>query len=145
YPITQGSLAATGNYTIGTFSGGTLAVTSASLSATAVNFSATAGAPFSGSVATFTTPDKIDGAAAFTAVITWGDGSTTAGVVSGSNGSFTVSGSHTYAAAGSPAVSVLITHKLGYTTSATANGQATVSGLGQGVVKGLTGTIGFWQ
>jgi hypothetical protein len=44
-------------------------------SAAAVNFSPTAGAPFSGAVATFTTPDRIDGAAAFTAVITWGDGS----------------------------------------------------------------------
>jgi hypothetical protein len=111
----------------------------------AANFSATAGAPFSGTVATFTTPDKIDSAAAFTAVITWGDGSTSNGVVTGSNGSFTVSGSHTYAAAGTPTFSVLITHQAGYTMSATATSTATVSSLGQGVAKGLTGTIGFWQ
>jgi hypothetical protein len=111
----------------------------------AANFSATAGAPFSGTVATFTTPDKIDSATAFTAVITWGDGSTSNGVVTGSNGSFTVSGSHTYAAAGTPTFSVRITHQAGYTMSATATSTATVSSLGQEVANGLTGTIGFWQ
>src|SRR5262249_34123494 len=36
----------------------------------------------------------------FTVNIDWGDGTTTAGVVSGSGGSFTVSGSHTYTTAG---------------------------------------------
>jgi hypothetical protein len=122
---------------------GTLTVAPAPLSASGVSLSATAGAPFSGTVATFTTPDQIDGAAAFTAAITWGDGSTSAGVVSGSAGRFTVSGGHTYAAAGSYAVSVQITNP--NTLSATASDTATVASLGQGVVKGLTGTIGFWQ
>jgi len=143
YPITQGNLAATGNYTIGTFHGGTLTVTAAPLSAAAANFSATAGAPFSGAVATFTTADKIDSAAAFSAVITWGDGSTSTGLITGGNGSFTVSGTHTYAAAGSYAVSVQISNP--DTQSATANDTAKVTSLNQGVVKGLTGTIGFWQ
>jgi len=143
YPITQGSLAATGNYTISTFNPGTLTVTPAPLSAAAANFSATAGAPVSGTVATFTTPDQTDGAAAFTAVITWGDGSTSNGVITGSNGSFTVSGSHTYAAAASYAVSVQISNP--NTQSATANDTATVTSLGQGVTRGLTGGIGFWH
>jgi hypothetical protein len=143
YAITQGNLAATGNYTIGTFNPGTLTVTVAPLSDAAANFSATAGAPFSGTVATFTTADKIDSAAAFSAVITWGDGSTSTGRITGGNGSFTVSGSHTYAAAGSYAVYVQITNP--NTQSATASDTATVTGLGQGVAKGLTGTIGFWQ
>jgi sugar lactone lactonase YvrE len=155
YPITQGSLAATGNYTIATFNAGTLTVTPAALTVTAVSFSATAGAPFSGTVATFTTPDQIDGAAAFTAVITWGDGSTSSGLISGSNGSFTVCGSHTYAAAASYAVSVQITNP--NTQSATAHDTATVASLGLGVTNsqaggvgwgtkiGLTAAIGFWQ
>jgi hypothetical protein len=132
------------NYTFSPVNG-TLTVTPAPLSATGVNVSATAGAPFSGTVANFTTADKIDGAGAFTAVITWGDGSTSSGAISGSSGSFSVSGSHTYAAAGNLFVSVQITHTLGCTTSATTSATATVSSLGQGVVKGLTGTIGFWQ
>jgi hypothetical protein len=143
YPISLGSLAATGNYTIVTFNGGTLTVTAAPLSATATNFSATAGASFSGTVATFTTPDKIDAAAAFTACITWGDGSTSTGVITGSNGTFTVCGNHTYAAAGSYAVCVQITNP--DTQSATVNDTAKVTSLGQGVTSGMTAGIGFWQ
>jgi hypothetical protein len=143
YPITVDvSSLSSANYTFQA-ANGTLTVTPAALSATAVNFSATAGAPFSRTVATFTTPDKIDGAVAFTAVITWGDGSTSNGIISGSNGSFTVHGSHTYAAAGSYAVCVQITNP--NTQSATTNDTATVTSLGQGVTMGITGGIGFWH
>ncbi len=118
-------------------------MTAAPLAAAAVTFGTTAGAPFSGTVATFTTPDQIDSAAAFTAVITWGDGSTSNGVISGSNGSFTVSGTHTYAAAAGYAVSVQISNP--DTQSATVNDAATVTSLNQGVTRGLTGGIGFWH
>jgi hypothetical protein len=38
--------------------------------------------PFSGTVATFTTPDLIDSATAFSATITWGDGSSSSGLIS---------------------------------------------------------------
>jgi hypothetical protein len=130
------------NYTFSPVSA-TLTVTPASLSATAVNFSATAGAPFRGNVATFTTSDKIDGAAAFTAVITWGDGSTSRGVIAGGKGSFTVGGSHTYAAAGSYAVGVQISNP--NTQAVTVKDTATVTSLGQGVTRGLTGSIYFWN
>jgi hypothetical protein len=143
YPITRGSLAATGNYAIGTFNPGTLTVTPAPLAAAAANFSATAGAPFSGTVATFTTADKLDAAAAYTAVITWGDGSTSTGLITGGNGSFTVCGTHTYAAAASYAVCVQLSNP--DTQSATANDTATVTSLNQGVTRGLTGGIGFWH
>jgi hypothetical protein len=144
YAFTLGTLSAGSNYTVALAANPpTFAVTPAPLSAAAVNFSATAGAPFSGTVATFTTADRIDSAAAFTAVITWGDGSTSAGVVTGSNGSFTVSGSHTYAAAGSYAVCVQISNP--NTQSAAANDTASVASLNQGVTTGLTGGIGFWQ
>jgi hypothetical protein len=124
---------------------GTLTVTKAPLSAAGgYTFGATAGAPFgSTTVATFTTPDLYDGAAAFAAVIAWGDGSTSNGVITGSNGSFTITGSHTYADPVNESVSVQISHKLGYTATATVNDTATVTGLGQGVVHGLTGGIGF--
>ena len=44
YPITQGTLAATGNYTIGTFNPGTLTVIAAPLTVTATNESMVYGA-----------------------------------------------------------------------------------------------------
>lgn len=56
-------------------------------------FAANDGAPFAGSVATFTTSAP---ASDFLATIDWGDGVTTPGVVSGSGGTLTVSGNHTY-------------------------------------------------
>jgi hypothetical protein len=131
-----------GNYAV-TYVSGALTVTPAALAAAAVNFGATAGAPFSGAVATFTTADHIDGAAAFTAVITWGDGSTSSGVITGGSGRFSVCGSHTYAAAASDAVTVQITNP--NTQSATVSDTAAVTSLSQGVTKGLTGGIGFWH
>ncbi|MFZ3353818.1 MAG: hypothetical protein WA268_23445 [Xanthobacteraceae bacterium] len=51
-------------------------------------------------VATFTNTNTVTPANDFTTEIDWGDGTTSAGALMGSNGSFTVSGSHTYAAAG---------------------------------------------
>jgi uncharacterized repeat protein (TIGR01451 family) len=58
---------------------------------------ATEGFPVSGTVATFTDSDTGADAGQFAAQIDWGDGSQpTDGVVSGSHGVFTVSGSHLY-------------------------------------------------
>lgn len=106
-----------------------------------VTFSATAGAPFSGTVATFTSGTPGATAGLFSATITWGDGSVSIGTIAGSNGSFTVQGSHTYAAANSYAVTVAITQA---NTTATANSTANVVNLGQSVQAGQSATIGFW-
>jgi hypothetical protein len=57
----------------------------------------TEGTAFSGAVATFTDTYAGNTAGDFTATINWGDGTLTAGTVSGGSGRFTVSGSHTYA------------------------------------------------
>jgi hypothetical protein len=114
------------------------------LSASAVNFAATAGAPFSGTVASFSNADPFGSAASYTATIDWGDGSTSPGTISGT-GTLTVSGSHTYATAGSYAATVQISHNLGDTTTATVYPSATVTNLGQAVQDGLTGGIGFWN
>jgi hypothetical protein len=132
------------NYTIH-YADGTLTVNPAALSASGVSFSATAGAPFSGAVATFSNPDPFGDASSYTALIAWGDGSTSAGVVSGTGGTLTVSGSHTYADAVNRTINVTIRHVLGNTTTATTTGTATVTSLGQGMQQGLTGGIGFWQ
>src|SRR5258708_39719163 len=61
-------------------------------------------------VASFTINNTTDAASAFTAVINWGDGTTTTGTVVGSNGSFTVEGGHTFADEGFPQATVTITH-----------------------------------
>jgi hypothetical protein len=59
-------------------------------------------------VATFTDTSSSDTAAAFTATIDWGDGTTSAGTVVGSNGSFAVTGGHTYTDEGSYTLGVAI-------------------------------------
>lgn len=81
-----------------------------------------AGTAFTASVATFTDSDPNYQPSQFTATITWGDGSTSAGTVSGSGGSYTVTGTHTYAAIGTygPVV-VNITDPIGATGTATDN------------------------
>jgi YD repeat-containing protein len=86
----------------------TATVAEADLSATAQNFAATENAG-TGSiqVATFTDPGA-DTSGEFTASINWGDGSTSAGTVTGSNGTFTVTGGHVYSDAGQDSVTVTI-------------------------------------
>jgi hypothetical protein len=135
---------ASNNYSFA-FTAGTLTVTPAPLSATGLNVSATAGAPFSGAVATFTNADPFGGASSYAAVITWGDGNSSAGTITGTGSTLTVSGSHTYSGAGNDPVNVQISHKLGYTTTATTGATATVTNLGVGVQKGQAAGIGFWQ
>jgi hypothetical protein len=93
-PVTTGSLAA-------------VAETDLKINATPV--AANENQLFSGQVATVTDPDSPDPAGAFTATIQWGDGSTSSGSVGGGAGSYSVSGSHTYAEDGSFPVSVTIT------------------------------------
>ncbi|MBV8912619.1 MAG: hypothetical protein JOZ05_06230, partial [Acetobacteraceae bacterium] len=48
-------------------------------------------------VASFTDSNAADPASGFTATITWGDGTSSAGTVAGANGAFTVTAGHTYA------------------------------------------------
>jgi hypothetical protein len=68
---------------------------------------ATAGQPFSGVVATFSDTDPNGDAKDYTATINWGDGHLTNGTIAAdANKGFTVSGTNTYAAAGTFPVSV---------------------------------------
>jgi hypothetical protein len=86
----------------------------------------TANQVFTGTVATFSDSDTANVAGDFTATVDWGDGQTTTGTVSGSNGSFTVSGAHTYAAGGTDTVKVAL---MDGTATATATTTATVRSL----------------
>ncbi|GAC1436526.1 MAG: hypothetical protein NVSMB51_08110 [Solirubrobacteraceae bacterium] len=93
----------------GTISGGGFGDPAVSAAAVTPKPSSTEGANFTGTVATFTDPDTAGGTAAeYTATIDWGDGTTSAGTVAGSDGSFTVGGSHTYAEEGSFTTTVVI-------------------------------------
>ena len=89
---------------------GTAPVADAALTWTAASLNATAGDALNGvAAATFTDPYTDGSSADYTATITWGDGTTSAGMVDGSDGSYAVIGSHTYAAQGSYAVGVTVT------------------------------------
>jgi VCBS repeat-containing protein len=87
---------------------------------------ATQGSAFSGVVASFTDNDLVSPASDFTASIDWGDGTTTSGIVSGSNGSFTVSGTHNYGIAGKLPPHVTLSDDGAGTASAVAAGSALV-------------------
>ena len=67
------------------------------------------GTSWSGQVATFTDTGSISPASEFTALINWGDGTSSAGTLSGASGSYTVSGSHTYAEEGTDHPTVTVT------------------------------------
>jgi large repetitive protein len=100
-----------------------------SFTASAASLTATVGSAFSGTVATFTDSDTQTSAAQLTAVISWGDGNDSAGTVTGSDGQFAVSGSHTYSKDGSFPLSVTIENSssLPGSTESVATGTAAVS------------------
>ena len=70
YPITQGTLAATGNYAIGTFNAGTLTVNAAPLTVTAANKSMTYGGTVPALTYTYTGLVNGDSTAAFSGGLT---------------------------------------------------------------------------
>lgn len=106
---------------------GTATVADATLTGGApVSISSTAGIAFTTSVATFADADTTSAASDFTANINWGDSTPLAtGTVTGSNGNFTVSGTHTYASAGPFSVVVNVTDVGGSTAMITSS--ATIS------------------
>ena len=98
------------------------------LSATASPVSTTEGMTFAGQVATFSDSFTQTPASAFTATVDWGDGTTTTGSITGSAGSFTVSGSHVFAEEGTPTVKVsIVENGAGATASATTSTAATIA------------------
>jgi hypothetical protein len=105
---------------------GTVAVAEGDvLTAQPSTFTATSNIAFNGAVATFTDTNLINLPGDFAATINWGDATTTVGTVTGSNGLFTVSGTHTYMAAGTDVVTVTLTDDAPAAT-ATANSTANV-------------------
>jgi len=98
------------------------------ITATGTTLSAVEGQPFSATVATITDPTITSTAAEYSATIDWGDGSSSAGTVSGpTGGPFTVSGSHTYAEEGTYTITVMVTDIDDATNGATATSTANVA------------------
>jgi hypothetical protein len=101
----------------------TVGVADAPLSAGAGStVNATPGQPFAASLASFSDQNPGAPASDFSATVTWGDGSQSAGTVSSAGSRFQVTASHAYASAGSFAAAVTITDKGG----SQARAQATV-------------------
>jgi hypothetical protein len=105
---------------------------------------ATEAAPFAGLVAVFTDPGH-GTAGDFTATVAWGDGSSSAGTVTPSGSGFNVSGSHTYAVAGSYVATVAVLDAGGAsagatTTFAVADAPLTAVGKTAGFAEGAPGS-----
>jgi hypothetical protein len=94
---------------------GTASVGTGNLTVAGGTIVPTEGQLFAGTAATFFT----SGNGSFTASIDWGDGATSAGTVSGSNGSFSVKGTHTYAEEGSYTTTIQVSETGGPSGSAT--------------------------
>jgi uncharacterized protein (TIGR03118 family) len=116
---------------------GTATVNESSLGITAVPVSATEGHTFSGTVAFASDPGSPDAASAFSATINWGDNTTTAGTVTGSAGSYTISGSHSYADEGT--FTATVTFQETNSPTFTVNTTDTVTVLEGDVLSGMTG------
>jgi hypothetical protein len=98
------------------------------LSGTGKIISATANQSFSGVVASFSDSDLVTPASDLVATVDWGDGTAvTTGTVSGSSGSFTVSGTHTYTLAGTDTVTVTLSDDAPGTATATATSTANIA------------------
>jgi hypothetical protein len=95
---------------------GTASVADAALTAAGKTIYGLVGVSMTRTVATFTDADPGGIASDYTAVIHWGDGTTSAGTISGH---FTVTGTHTYTSTGTRTVSVTITDHGGATATAT--------------------------
>jgi probable HAF family extracellular repeat protein len=92
------------------------------LSSQMVLTSANEGVTTAGPVSTFTDTDVTDTASSFAATVNWGDGTTEAGTITGSNGSFTVAvpgSTHFYADEGTDTATVTITRTADGTQAAT--------------------------
>lgn len=99
---------------------GTAAVTDAPLAGTGTAISATQGSAFGKTLGTFSDSGPNSGRTDFTASVDWGDGSPASpGTVSGGPGAgpYTVTGSHTYFAAGTKRISLTVTDAGGATTA----------------------------
>jgi hypothetical protein len=97
-----------------TIASSTAHVDYANITVSAGSFTATEGVSASGTVASFVSDNGSALAGEYTALIDWGDGTTSAGAIADNHvGGFDVTGSHTYAHAGNKPVGVTISGSYG--------------------------------
>jgi uncharacterized repeat protein (TIGR01451 family) len=113
----------------------TTAVAEPSINLTAFNVVATEFAPVTATVASFTHASGVEPAGAFSATVNWGDGTVTAGTITQSGATYTVTGSHTYTAQGSFGITVTVSED---NVAAQASATATVS---ESTTQGVTGKL----
>src|SRR5205823_2331480 len=105
---------------------GQITVADVNIAGEATTVNATAGTAFVGQVAEFKDQNPLSQPGDFTSTIDWGDGSLIAtGVITGKDGNFAVSGTHTYATSGTFPVRVTLAHPTA--APAVALGAATVA------------------
>lgn len=105
----------------------TISVADAALTGTPASIAFAPNLTFSGPVATFHDANTAAPVSDFTAMIDWGDGNTTAGVIaSNGGGNFTVSGTHLYSSTGPFTVTVVITDVGGSTATVSSAATATL-------------------
>ncbi len=113
----------------------------APITGTAVNFSGAVASALAGQlVATVSDANPSGSASDLSAFVTWGDGGSSPGSVSGSGGNYRVTGSHTYLNAGTFPVSVVVLDDGGSITSVT--GTATITGQVAATAVGVAATEG---
>jgi PKD repeat protein len=95
----------------------TAVVAEAPLTGHAVTYGAKPGTYNNDVVGYFSDPNTLSQAKDFSATVAWGDGSTSAGLVNGGNGLFTVTGRHTYVRTGTYSVNVTVRDTGGGTAS----------------------------
>jgi hypothetical protein len=93
------------------------------------NPSPTAGSSWSGQLATFSDADPLRAQSDYNAVVSWGDGQSSAGTIGTSGNNFTVSGTHLYGQGGSYAIEVTIKDAGGAAILTGSSITATVAGL----------------
>jgi hypothetical protein len=101
--------------------------------------SATQNAAASFTLATFTDPGGAEALNNYSASVSWGDGTASAGTITFANGVFTVAASHTYLSSGTFPISVVITH--GAAPSASVSDSVVVAPAGPGIVLTPAGTL----
>ena len=105
------------------------------------SFAGPAGSAVGGTVATITDPNTSATPSAYSAMINWGDGSSSVGTVGGGNGSFSVSGNHSYVAGGTYPIAVTITAVGTNQGSSTVTDVATITAPPAAVITGAP-TVG---
>ncbi len=115
-----GSYTTTASAEDGSHGTGSATIADAALSASPkTGLTATAGASFSGTVATFSDANPSGRVSDYSASIDWGDGTTSSGTITASGSQLAVAGTHTYAAPRNPATVVITIDDAGGSSTST--------------------------